>query len=309
MATRIRRRESGSAEQRGLKELAGFAIHWIRLVGLALLATVVYLELRNAPLDGFARTFDNTSLIKIGLVIFFFGWAWGATDDTKIMKKGYRRDPKLGKIGHVERAGIVVFSALFVSIFFIPNRPVWFQLNLFALIVVNAWTWRVIFNRTVPVIKASYEECAAARDIRVLAKLLLVVEYMNGSWQRKRFRALIILAAIQIPVVFLVEAGLLSPLGAGLTINGVPATTLIGYLPGALFILYVLISEIWMKVYRVRVYSDLQTVDWLEEHFTLSKQRDRPLPEPHLGGAFDFSPPTNPNYVGYGPLRWMTETD
>lgn len=290
-----------------MEDLADFAIHWIRLVTIALGLTVLYLELRNAPLDGFARIFDNSSLIKIGLVIFFFGWGWGAKDDTDIQRKGYRRDPKLGEIGYKEWAGIVVFLVLFVTLFFIPHWAVWFQVNLFLLIGVNFWTWRVIFDRTRPVIESSYRACVESGDMRALTKLLLVVEYMNGSWQRRRFRTLVALAALQIPVAILVQSGRLAGYGAGFAVNGISGAVLLGYLPGAFFILYVLISEIWMKIYRVRIFSDLRTIDWICENFALAKARGVPLPEPHLAGTFDFTPTSNQNYVGRGgPLRWFT---
>jgi hypothetical protein len=306
----VRRRRDVDREQQGKDELADFAIHWVRLIGLVIGLTVVYLELKNTPLDGFARTFDNTSLIKIGLYLFYFGWFWGAKDDTDIQKAGYRRDVRLGEIGIKEWAGIFIFAALLITLFFIPDRLVLFQATLLALILVNFWTWRVIFDRTRSVILPSYEECTAGgdnRDTCSLAKLLLVVEYMNGSWQRLRFRCLILLAALQIPVAMLVQSGWLPSQGRGLAVNGVSGDVLLGYLPGAFFVLYVLISEVWMKIYRIRIFSDLRTIDWVSDNFTLSKRRGVPLLQPHLAGSFDLSPTSNRNYVGRGgPLRWFT---
>jgi hypothetical protein len=306
---RQRRGREQHFERRGVQELADFAKHWIRLVAIGLAATVVYLEAKNAPLDGIARIIDNTSLIKFGLFIFFIGWGWGATDDTRIQKRGYASDPELGRIGVKEWAGIILFIALFATLFFIPDRPVWFQLTLLGLIVVNSWTWRVIFDRTRSVIGATYEQCAApggARNTAALAKLLLVCEYMNGPWQRRRFLTLIMLAALQVPVAYLVASGAMAGYAAGVEINGVPGAVLVGYLPGTLFLLYVLISEIWMKVFRIRIFSDLETIDWIEAHFTLGKQRDCPLPQPHLAGALDFQPSSNANYEGKGPLHYFT---
>ena len=89
---------------------------------------------------------------------------------------------------------------------------------------------------------------------------------------------------------------------------GVPGEVLIGYVPGTLFIVYVLVSEIWMKVFRVRIISDLTTIDWFEAHFSLGRQRDCEPPLPHLVGAFDRSLPSNANYGGHGPLRWYTSS-
>jgi hypothetical protein len=139
-----------------------------------------------------------------------------------------------------------------------------------------------------------------------LAKLVLVTEYMNGPWQRRRFLVLALLAIAQIVLAVLIRSGALAGYGAGVTINGVSGEVLMGYLPGAFFILYILISEIWMKIYRVRITSDLRTIDWIEENFALGKARGVTPPTPHMVGPFDFSPTSSQNYVGRGgPMRWF----
>lgn len=306
----MRRNRDKVTQVRGVEELAKFAVRWIKVVALILGATVTYLELRHAPLDGFTRSFDNSSLMKIGLVVFFFGWLWGATNDTEIQRAGYCRDPDEGEIGGREIAGILVFLAVFATLFFLHDALVWFQAALLIFIIVNTWTWRIIFRRTKPIIKASYTDFASetvSRDNCSLAKLVVVTQYVNGPWQRLRFVTLIFLAALQLLVAILVSKQVVAPYVAGFSVNGVPAAVLVGYLPGTLFILYVLISEIWMKVYRIKVFSDLRTIDFLEQHFALSKRRDAPLPKPHLAGLTDFSPTLNENYVGYGPLKWLVE--
>ena len=297
-------------EERGATDLAEFAAHWVKLAAAILVLVVGYLEFREAQLEGFAKFVDNTTLIKFGLCIYFVGFGWGALDDTNIQKRAYLKDPDRGRVHFKQWTGMGVFLALFATLFFIPHEPVWFQLDLLALIAVNMWTWRVIVERTTPMILTTHAECKAASgsaNMIRMAKLLLVVEYMNGPWQRRRFISLILFAALQIPVAWLVETGRLQPLGAGTELFGVSGEVLLAYLPGLLFILYVLVSEVWMKVYRLRIFADLRTADWLGAHFTLAKQRDCPLPEPHLAGAFDFTPASNRNYGSRGPMRLFTD--
>lgn len=304
-------RAVGDPEERSVDWLAANVVRWIRAVALVLGSTVAFLEIWNAPLDRITQTFDNSALMKIGLVIFFFGWWWGATHDTEIQYEGYCRDPKKGKIGLEEAAGIIVFIAVFSLLFVLHDRLVWFQAFLLLFILVNTWTWRIIFRRTIPMIEASARKFAAAesRDIGSLVKLLVVVQYMNGPWQRRRFLALILLAALQVVVALLVQAGSITSYVAGVSARGVPAAVLIGYLPGTLFILYVLISEIWMKIYRIKVFSDLETIDYVDRCFSISKRRDAKLPEPHLASLADLSFPANRNYAGHGPLDWFLDTD
>ena len=310
-----RRRQGGAAppdaEERGKDRLAATVVFWIRAVAFLLGTTVAYLEISQAPLDRLTRTFDNAALMKLGLVIFFFGWLWGATADTRIQSEGYCRDPRKGKIGIEEAAGIFVFVAVFAGLFWLHDKLVWFQLALLIFILVNTWTWRIIFRRTVPMIEGSYRQLgsdAEARDNCSLAKLLLVVQYMNGPWQRRRFLALISLAVLQLVAALLVQSGAAAPLVAGKTVRGVPAPVLLGYLPGILFIAYVLISEVWMKIYRIKIFADLATVDYLESSFSISKRRGH-LPRPHLATLTDFSSTANPTYSGHGPLDWFLRSD
>jgi hypothetical protein len=305
---RRRRRQPSDDEADGVDRLAEISVRCIKAVAILLGLTVTFLELKDTPLDRITQTFDNAALIKIGLVIFFFGWLWGATQDTEIQRIGYCRDPRKGRIGAEEIAGMVVFIAVFGALFALHDDPVWFQLFLLVFILVNMWTWRVIFRRTIPIIEASVAGFTAdleTRDNCSLAKLLVVVMYMNGPWQRSRFFFLILLAGLQLAIALLVSSGWLGASLAGYRVTGVSGDVLVGYLPGALFILYVLISEIWMKAYRIKVFSDVVTIGWLEAHFRISKRPDVALPDPHLGGLFDFSEPKNRNYAAHGPLSWF----
>lgn len=304
------RKSREASEERAVDRLATYVLRWIKVIALLVGLTITFLELKKAPLEGFTRTFDNASLIKIGLVIFFFSWLWGATIDTEVQKRGYRRDPRKGDVGWKELLGIVIFLGVFWGLFALHDKPVVFQTALLFFILVNAWTWRIVIERTVPIIEASYQELLAdadGRDNAGLAQLLIVTQYMNGSWQRARFAVLIVLALVQLVVAILVARGTFASYAAGLVLNGVPVETLVGYLPGILFILYVLISEVWIKIYRIRVFSDLNTINFLDEHFAVSKRRDVPLPTPHLAGAFDFTPPVHESYAARGPIGWFID--
>jgi hypothetical protein len=302
---------ASSAGMEAMERLAQNVVRWIKLVAWIMGLGGVSYWLLNAPIERFTQDIDNTALMKVGLGIFFFGWLWGATNDTKIQKIGYCTDPGDAKFGLKEGAGIVVFLAVFISLFVLHTYLILFQLVLFVFIVVNFWTWRVIFDRTREMIDTSYRMFVASdaesRGNCSLAKLLVVVQYMNGPWQRRRFITLIALAALQVAVAILVMRGTLAPLTERFSFRGVSGNVLLGYLPGILFILYVLISEIWMKIYRIKVFADINTIDYLEAHFTISKQRQAGLPRPHLAGTFDFSPCANRNYVGHGPVKWLID--
>ena len=115
------------------------------------------------------------------------------------------------------------------------------------------------------------------------------------------------IAALQLGSALLVQQGVLAPYVTDLKFNGVPASLLIGYLPGVFFILWVLVSEIWIGIYRIKVLSDLSMIDYFEDYFSISKRRDVPMPKPHLAALTDFSPTPNQSYVGHGPLDWFID--
>lgn len=303
--------EIPSEAEEAKERLARNVIRWIKVIGWGMGLTVASIEILNAPYDRLTRNFDNTALMKVGLLIFFFGWLWGATNDTEIQRVGYCATPN-DRLGLKEAGGILLFLAVFVALFVLHDNLVWFQLFLLAFILVNTVTWRIVFNFTLDTINTSYAKLrntgTESRGNCSLAKLLVVVQYMNGPWQRRRFVTLIILAILQVAAALLVSRGTLAPYVGGLSVHGVSGAVLLGYAPGVLFVLYVLISEIWMKIYRIKVFAELNTIDEFERHFVVSKRREADLPTPHLAGHFDFSPCSNRNYIGQSPLKWVIDT-
>ena len=145
-------------------------------------------------------------------------------------------------------------------------------------------------------IARSEEHYLATRDNARWAKLAIVVDYMDGRWQRRRFVTLILLCVVQLVVALMVEAGIVAGALAGMTFGGVPGERLAAYLPGTLFVLYVLVSEIWMKIYRIKAFSDLKTIDHLDRQFAITRQRGVPLPRIEVKAVTDMSSTVNANY-------------
>ena len=238
--------------------LATQLVRWIKAVAIILGGTVASVELWNTPLELITRVFDNSTLMKIGLMIFFFGWWWGATNDTEIQREGYCRGSKKGEAWLWKKP--LEFSYSWLSSRCCSSCTtdlVLFQAALLLFILVNTWTWRVIFRRTSPHDRSVLSKIHGQRrtlgiDSVRWRSCWSSSNISNGPWQRRRFLTLVLLAALQLLVAVLIQSGSVVGYFAGLSVRGVPAPILIGYLPGVLFILYVLISEIWMKIYRIK---------------------------------------------------------
>lgn len=261
-------------QQKAVERLTSMLGLIIQALAALLTVTFGYLEFQNAPLDKITQAFDQGSLMKLGLFLFFTGWAIGAWDDIKVQKFVYSLDPAEGKIGIKEWSGIILFILVFVALFFTHDKPIFFQSILLALILTNMWTYSdVILKRSSDMLLASRDYYTEERDNISLFKLYSAHEYLYGSWQRRRFYTLLMLAILQLISAILVEKSGLNTIFSGIQIKGVRGDTIFAYLPAGLFVLYVITSELWMKIYRFRIFSEFRALDQMRMHFTVSKKK------------------------------------
>lgn len=289
-------RDSSAVQQQSVERLNRLIIRLIQAVATVLVVAFAYLELQNAPLDRLTRAFDADSPTKLGLFLFFTGWFYGATHDTELQAAVYKYDPGEGELGIKEFLGIAVFLLFFAALFLLHEKLVIFQVLLTVFIICNIGTWRLILHRTGPIIERSAEHYRARRDNGGWAKLAVVVDYMDGRWQRRRFRLLLLLCLVQIGVAALVATGVVRWLLAGVTIGGVPGEALSAYLPGSLFVVFVIISALWMRIYRIKAFSDLKTIDHLDHYFAINRHRGVELPRIAVKPLTDMSITLNANY-------------
>lgn len=276
--------------------LGKLIIRIIQAIAAMLAVTFAYLELQNAPIDRLTQAFDAHSLTKLGLFLFFTGWLYGAMHDTEIQEQVYKMDPGEGLIGWREVLAIILFLVFFVGLFLVHERLVLFQAVLTGFILANVYGWREILRRANAMILRSTEHFVRTKNNACLAKLAIVLDYMNGQWQRRRFKTLFALCLVQLAIAILVDRGMMQIWLGGLAFGGVPGEVLAAYLPGTLFIVYVLISETWMKVYRIKAFSDMRTIDYIGHYFVLGRRPRVPLPSTAVRGLFEAGPKLNDNY-------------
>lgn len=278
---------SNADQQKAVEYLDKTLGTWIKWVAGILVLFFGYLEIQNAPLDKITQAFDDSSFTKLGLYIFFAGWALGATDDTRIQTTVYALDPNGGKLGSREFVGIGLFLIMFASLFLVHEHLIWFQVALLVFLLTNMWTYSVIImSRAEPMIRKSAEHYLVKRDYCRYMKLYCAIEYLTGGWQRRRFLTLLALALVQLLVAIFLSFGQIPQAVAGVPVGGTTVGAMAGYVPSALFVIYVILSEAWMKIYRFKVFADFETLDEVEEHFKLTKERAIDLPPINYANLF-----------------------
>lgn len=274
-------------QQKAVEHLDKTLAKWIQWVAAVLLTFFGYLEFRNAPLDKITEAFQATSITKLGLFIFFAGWALGATHDTRIQTEAYALDPDGGKIGSREFVGIALFLIVFTSLFLLHEQLIWFQACVLALICLNMWTYSVVvMGRAKTIIERSAMHYEKEKDYSRYLKLYCAVEYLLGSWQRRRFIWLFCLALTQLGVAIYLTYFGMPAAAAQLAIGGVKVSELAGYIPSGMFVIYVVVSEAWMKIYRFKIFADYETIDEIYEHFRVQRQPGTDLPVLNLDNLF-----------------------
>jgi|GEM_PF-7120901 len=287
------------AEAHATDRLARTAKSLIAAFGTAILLFFTFLEIKNAPIDKITETFDTYSVVKLGLFLFYLGWLTGATDDTDIQREALWRDPGKARFDLLEYAGIGAFFLVFGLLFYFRESIVLFQLTLLVFIVLNVGTYRIILRRVDRIAEQSCKEYieGESKDYYKYLKLYCLMGYAKGSWQAKRFKVLIVLAALQLMCAVIVYTDAYRNVIPNRPAGPLTLHVYIEYVPAILFLVYVLISESWMKIYRYKIKSDYVTIDKIREHFTLQKKRGVDLPPLDMAGLFGNKLDDNPNYV------------
>jgi len=290
-------KQTAREQERGVEELYSLIKTIIKLFAVAFGTIFTYLQLKDTPLNRIGEVFDGQSLIVIALCLYFMGWVIGAGADTDILRTALGRDPQFARLGAIERLAIGTFGVALLLVFALHSIPIVFQLVLMTFVATNVWTWRVIFNRIKPMIDSTAIEWEQRRDNYSYLRLAIMTDYINGSWQRTRFFALFVFAALQVLVACLDRLGHLGQIIGGLTFFGVSGAILANYATGILFLLWVATSEFWMKLYRIKFYSDMKLIAYMENHVDIQRKSKAPLPPLNLRSTFDFTKSDNRNYA------------
>ena len=260
----------GEAEIRELGATLIKLVSWIA-GGLALIFG--WLTVKATPLDELTHSFNDTSITKLALVLFFIGWIHGARSDIRIEQQVYAADPSHGKLSWKAVTGIAGFVAAYFLLLYVHPIHLLFQCVLLAFLGWNIVCWRIILSHARPMMALSRDIYIADGNHFALERLAIVERYMTGSWQVARFVTLAVSVLLQILVVLLVDHVPLAESIASIQINGADIRHLLPYVPGVLFLAYVLLSEGWMNYARGRAFAALDVLDDLAARYVLGTPR------------------------------------
>lgn len=280
----------------------------ILLFGGAIFAFFGFLEVKNAPINRVTEAFDVFSIVKIGLFLFVVGWMAGAGDDTEIQRTIILADRRKARFDFSESLGIAAFFLVFGALFYFRESLVLFQVTLLVFICLNVWTYGKILQRVDDESRFSENHYLDQKDRDYFSymKLYCALGYLHGSWQAKRFKTLIALALLQVVVALITYTDVYRPYVPNMPLGAVTLHVYVEYLPSVLFLLYVVVSEVWMKIYRYKIKADFVTIERMRDHFSLQKKKNVDLPpldrSPVLSGE---KIDDNPNYVSPSLLEML----
>ena len=260
---------------------------WIRLAIYIVGSLFAYVQISNAPFGDIASAFSSNGIIKFGLFILFVGLGSGAYADTRIQLRMLAVDAKGAQVGWLERFGAGAFITTLIMLFYFHDEPIIFQAFLLVLIFVNSFTFSfIIMRRLDSSIRESEEIFRDRTDYIGYMKLYLGVEYLTGRWQKKRFITLLLFSVFQLAVASWIGTLNFSQNDDWEILNEMTVSQLVEYIPSLLFLLYVLIAEIWMVRFRTKILSDFDALNQFGIHFEHRKMPDIDLPKINYQNLF-----------------------
>jgi hypothetical protein len=251
-----------------LGPLWNWALRAIGVMATVLAALFAWVQLREIPLPPI-ESVEPTYVRRIVLAIYYACWVAGSTVDANIQKEVYRRDPVQGKIPREALLAVVGLFVVAVLLLWASDSDQSVSLALVPFLIVNVVGWRVLVRRVSPIITATAQAYEQAEHYHRLEQLGVVDRYMRGRWQWLRFGVLALLVAGTNVMAFSppVRAWVASYVGAFF-----PASTsnaIAGLLPVAALVLFVLVSEGWIWVLRLRNAVALRTIADLATRYSL----------------------------------------
>lgn len=250
-----------------------------RVVNAAVVAIVGGAVLWGYPVAALAQNLTSELLIKPAVFVYYACWYFGTAFDLKVQQEVYVRDPLKGRVS----TDILIFGAIFlvfaVLLVLATNDEKEFGVLLAPFIIMNIVGWHLLVLRVKAPIRASRKRHRDRQEFFRLEKLNLVSEYVVGSWQARRFKALLAIIVAVNAIAWIDPLRQLVAFGASTivtySLTDLPVDVAARLLPGICVIIFVTISEAWIWTKRVGLKASLQNMDDLRNRYHIKESRSR----------------------------------
>jgi hypothetical protein len=271
-----RRRKGMSATQvdRSVSKWRQQARRAIAFVAMALAALYGLSLSKVIPLAPVLNGIDATTSLHIEIVFYYFFWVWGVTHDTDLQEAVYAIAPEGGKLRPSDIGVIVLIFVVAILLIWSVGSQRRFAGLLTVFFVVNIFAWRWLLSLIKPVIAKSSNIYIESGDngLFSLERLNAFVEYISGRWQWLRFLAMGLVLVLLNTVTFF---DAFRQLVSNFLEQRYPAVTsgqFSNVLPVALFALFIVVSEAWIWMMRMRTDLLLNAISNLEQKYKISRR-------------------------------------
>lgn len=246
-----------------LIRMARLARILIRLLAGILAIAFAWLKLSGFPLPRLDTNLAATVFLRIALVTYYFAWLFGTTFDTRDEETLLAAAPNRGRIPVAAIGICVVITVVFGVLCWVDSYEK-FAIALAAFWLLNILAWRYLVTKlTGPAIRTSYSTYKQEGAYFFVEKVRQLERYLEGRWQWYRFAAGLVGVIIVNLVVF-------SSLGDRVA-SGIALLSRDSF-ASLTILLFVLIFEAWVWYFRIKRRIGIQTIEYLEESYTLKAE-------------------------------------
>lgn len=252
-----------------IENLAWWATIFVNVVCGILVAVFAWLQFRNYGIAQLIEKTEPEAFLRCIMFGFYLCWVFGPNFDVRVQKLVYVKDPHGGELTSVGILLLVLFSLSAIFMLWATSSEKTFFVALTIFIILNLAGYFFIFHRMRLAAKASGHLFYSTGNFFRFAQLILVTEYMFGTWQRYRFLFMVISICILDALCFITS--LRSNISNLIhQIIPIEETTISSLLPDLGLLLFLIISEGWIWTQRLRVSVAIKTIEELSKNYKLS---------------------------------------
>jgi hypothetical protein len=252
-----------------IENLAWWATTFVKVVSGILVLIFAWLQFRSYEITQLIEKTEPEAFLRCIMFGYYLSWAFGPNFDVKIQKAAYVKDPQGGVITSAGFVLLILISLSAILMLWATQNEKTFFVALTGFIILNVAGHFFIFHRMRSVADSSGKLFYDNKRFFRFAKVVLVTEFMFGSWQRHRFLFMVV------SVAFLDALCFLPPLRnfvSGLVHQLVPIdqNTVSSLLPDFGLMCFFIASEGWIWTQRLKISVAVATIDTLRRKYRLS---------------------------------------
>lgn len=175
-----------------IENLAWWATIFVNVVCGILAAIFAWLQFRNYSIAQLIEKTEPEAFLRCIMFGFYLCWVFGPNFDVKVQKQVYVKDPHGGALTSIGLLLLVLFSLSAIFMLWATSDEKTFFVALTLFVILNLAGYFFIFHRMRRAAEASGHLFYSNGNFFRFAELVLVTEYMFGTWQRYRFLFMVI---------------------------------------------------------------------------------------------------------------------